>query len=41
MARVEIFHERARRRWSEADKRRLVEETLAPGETVHGGRSPA
>jgi transposase len=36
MARVEIFHERARRRWSEADKRRLVEETLAPGETVHG-----
>jgi transposase len=36
MARVEIFHERARRRWSEADKRRLVEETLAPGETMHG-----
>ena len=36
MARVEIFHERARRRWTEADKRRLVEETLAPGETVHG-----
>ena len=36
MARVEIFHERARRRWSEADKRRLVEETLAPGATVHG-----
>jgi transposase len=36
MARVEIFHERARRRWSEADKRRLVEETLSPGETVHG-----
>ena len=36
MARVEIFHERARRRWSEADKHRLVEETLAPGETVHG-----
>ncbi len=36
MAQVEIFHERARRRWSEADKRRLVEETLAPGETVHG-----
>ena len=27
---------RARRRWSEADKRRLVAETLAPGETVHG-----
>jgi transposase len=36
MARVEIFHERARRRWAEADKRRLVAETLAPGETVHG-----
>ena len=36
MARVEIFHERARRRWTEADKRRLVAETLAPGETVHG-----
>ena len=36
MARVEIFQERARRRWSEADKRRLVAETLAPGETVHG-----
>jgi transposase len=36
MSRVEIFHERARRRWSEADKRRLVAETLAPGETVHG-----
>ena len=36
MARVEIFHERARRRWSEADKRRLVAETLAPGATVHG-----
>ena len=36
MARVEIFRERARRRWSEADKRRLVAETLAPGETVHG-----
>jgi transposase len=36
MARVEIFHERARRRWTEADKRRLVAETVAPGETVHG-----
>jgi transposase len=36
MARVEIFQERARRRWTEADKRRLVAETLAPGETVHG-----
>jgi transposase len=36
MPRVEIFHERARRRWSEADKRRLVAETFAPGETVHG-----
>ena len=33
---VEIFQGRARRRWSEADKRRLVEETLAPGQTVHG-----
>ena len=36
MARIEIFHERARRRWTEADKRRLVAETLAPGATVHG-----
>jgi transposase len=36
MARVEIFHERSRRRWTEADKRRLVAETLAPGATVHG-----
>ena len=36
MARVEIFQERARRRWPEADKRRLVAETLAPGATVHG-----
>ena len=35
MARVEIFQGRARRRWSEEDKRRLVAETLAPGETVH------
>ena len=36
MPRVEIFHERARRRWSEADKRRLVAEMFTPGETVHG-----
>ena len=36
MGRVEIFQGRARRRWSEDDKRRLVAETLAPGETVHG-----
>jgi transposase len=36
MAQVEIFHERARRRWTEEDKRRLVAETLAPGATVHG-----
>ena len=36
MGRVEIFQRRARRRWSEDDKRRLVAETLAPGETVHG-----
>ena len=28
MARVEVFQERARRRWSAADKRRLVEEAL-------------
>src|SRR3954467_15527004 len=34
---VEIFQGRARRRWSEEDKRRLVAETLGPGETVHGG----
>ena len=33
---VEIFRGQARRRWSEEDKRRLVEETLAPGQTVHG-----
>src|SRR5689334_16678148 len=33
---VEIFRGQARRRWSEDDKRRLVEETLAPGQTVHG-----
>ncbi len=36
MARVEIFQERARRRWSEEDKRRLVAETMAVGGTVHG-----
>jgi transposase len=36
MGRVEIFQGRARRRWSEDDKRRLVAETFAPGETVHG-----
>ena len=34
--RVEIFHEQARRRWSEEDKRRLVAETFGPGATVHG-----
>src|SRR5689334_3932872 len=33
---VEIFQGRARRRWSEEDKHRLVAETLGPGETVHG-----
>src|SRR5689334_23036431 len=33
---VEIFRGQARRRWSEEDKRRLVAETLAPGQTVHG-----
>ena len=33
---VEIFHERARRRWTEEAKRRLVAATLAPGATVHG-----
>jgi transposase len=36
MAQVEIFHERARRRWTEEDKRRLVAETFGPGATVHG-----
>ena len=36
MGRVEIFQGRARRRWSEDDKRRLVAETFAPGETVYG-----
>ena len=35
MARVEIFQGRARRRWSDEDKRRLVAETFVPGETVH------
>ena len=33
---VEIFRGRARRRWSEEDKRRLVAETFGPGATVHG-----
>ena len=33
---VEIFRGQARRRWSEADKRRLVAETFGPGGTVHG-----
>src|SRR3712207_9559214 len=33
---VEIFRGQARRRWSEADKRRLVAETFGPGATVHG-----
>ena len=33
---VEIYRGQARRRWSQEDKRRLVAETLAPGETVHG-----
>jgi transposase len=33
---VEIYRGQARRRWLEEDKRRLVAETLAPGETVHG-----
>src|SRR3954452_7931539 len=36
MGRVEICQGRARRRWSEEDKRRLVGATLASGETVHG-----
>jgi transposase len=34
MSRVEIFRGQPRRRWSEEDKRRLVAETLVPGETV-------
>jgi len=33
---VEVFRGQARRRWSEADKRRLVAETFGPGATVHG-----
>ena len=33
---VEIFRGQARRRWSEADKRRLVAETFGLGATVHG-----
>ena len=33
---VEVFRGQARRRWSEEDKRRLVAETWAPGQTVHG-----
>src|SRR5690348_5578007 len=33
---VEVFRGQPRRRWSAEDKRRLVEETLAPGQTVHG-----
>ena len=33
---VELFRGQARRRWSEADKRRLVAETFGPGATVHG-----
>jgi transposase len=36
MGRVEIFQGRARRRWSDEDKRRLVVETFGQGETVHG-----
>jgi transposase len=36
MGRVEIFQGRARRRWSDEDKRRLVAEAFMPGETVHG-----
>jgi transposase len=35
MAGVEIFQGRARRRWTDADKRQLVAETLAPDATVH------
>ena len=33
---IEIFRGQARRRWSEADKRRLVADTFGPGGTVHG-----
>jgi transposase len=36
MPRVEIFQGQERRRWSDEDKRRLVDETWAPGATVHG-----
>src|SRR3954462_1599618 len=36
MGRVEISRGRAGRRWPEDEKRRLVAETFAPGETVHG-----
>jgi transposase len=36
MSRVEIFRGQPRRRWSEEEKRRLVAETLVPGETVRG-----
>ena len=36
MAGIEIFQGRARRRWTEEAKRRLVAETFAPGATVHG-----
>jgi transposase len=35
MAGIEIFQGRARRRWTDADKRQLVAETLAPDATVH------
>lgn len=35
MAQIEIFRGQARRRWSVEAKRRLVAETLVPGETVH------
>jgi transposase-like protein len=33
---VEIFRGQPRRRWSEEERRRLVAETLVPGETVRG-----
>ena len=33
---VEIFRGQVRRRWLEADKRRLVAETIGLGATVHG-----
>jgi transposase len=35
MARIEIFHAQARRRWSDDEKRQLVAETFMPGATVH------